>query len=257
MPNKTTFVALLAATTMLASGATFAATQTQPAPTQPAAQGRNQADKDFTKLSADGTRGYQDIVMTRLAIFDGRVDDAKKFVSDADQAFSKAKGDDTVFTKAEADMKTPNADGSAPANKSASADMKAPKAWLPVDGEIGLDEDFSASPTKAAAVANANKSVAKGDRKGAIDALKLADVNLDVVVAVVPLEQTIGDVHQAATLVQNGKFYEASQLLRTVQDSTRYDVADIRGVPKGAAGANKTGDARSTQTPAKAPAATH
>ena len=231
MPNKTKFLAALAATTIIATGMAHGATTT---PVETAAH--TQVDKDFSKLSTDGSHAYQDLVLTRLAIYDGRPDDAKKFVNEADRDFTKARSDETVFTKAEADLKAPGAAGpdtSADAGKTAaSADTKTSKTWLPVDGEVGLDEDFSATPAKAAAVADANKSVANGDHKGAIEKLKLADINVDVVLAVVPLEQTITDVHQAADLVNNGKYYEASQLLRKVQDSTRYDVADISGMPK-------------------------
>ncbi len=51
-----------------------------------------------------------------------------------------------------------------------------------------------------------------------------------------PLQQTINDVHQAATLVDDGHFYQASQQLKQVQDSTRYDLIDIVGMPDGAKG---------------------
>jgi hypothetical protein len=255
MPNKTRLLATLAATTILVSGAAFAAT-TPPADS-PA---QMNADKDFSKLSSDGSRAYQDLVLTRLAIYDGRPDDAKKFVNEADQDFTKARSDTTVFKKAEADLKAPGdsaSDKAADAGKpAASPDMKTVKAWLPVDGDVGLDEDFAATPAKAAAVADANKSVAKGDHKGAIEKLKLADVNLEVVLAIVPLDQTITDVHQAADLVNSGKYYEASQLLHKVQDSTRYDVADVSGVPKSTA-AMPSGTSPSANGMAKEPAKTH
>ena len=237
MANNTKLLAALAATAIIAPGLAFAAMTSSAEP--PA---HMQADKDFSKLSADGSRAFQDITLTRLAIFDGRPDDAKKYVNEADQDFTRARSDETVFKKAEADLKAPGAsapdkggsaqDKTADAGKAASADMKTPKTWLPVDGEVGLDEDFAAVPAKAAAVADANKSVAKGDHKDAIEKLKLADVDVDVVLAVVPLEETIKDVHQAADLVNSGKYYEASQLLRKVQDSARYDVAEMSGMPK-------------------------
>ena len=39
-----------------------------------------------------------------------------------------------------------------------------------------IDEDYTADQTKSAAVADANKSLKKGDRKAAMDKLKLADM---------------------------------------------------------------------------------
>ena len=48
-----------------------------------------------------------DVDQARLAIFDGRTADAKKFAADADSAFDRAKGDRSVYMKAEADLKAP------------------------------------------------------------------------------------------------------------------------------------------------------
>ena len=272
MLKTKTLAAVLTISTALTGGAAFAQSPTSP----PAQAGQQQtaqqqtAEKDFARLSKDGSRAFQDLALARLAIFDGRTDDAKKYVGEADTSFGKAKSDDTVFTKAEADLKSPLASNAtsgantSTSDKSAangqaastsktapndqvsgqtadksggsSTDMKTPVAWLPVDGELSITDDFSANPTKASAVADANKSLAKGDRQGALDKLRLADVDLGIVLAVVPVNQTISDVHQAAQLVDDGKYYEASQMLRKVQDSARFDVADIVGVPKNGAG---------------------
>jgi hypothetical protein len=173
--------------------------------------------------------------LTRLAIYDGRIDDAKKFVTQAVAAFSKAKTDEAVFIKAESALRPP-VDKDAAAKKSAAsteladtaktAQMKKPIAWLPVDGSIMIDDDYKAKPAKTAAVADANKSLKGGDRKAALEKLKLADVKVVVIVAVLPLEETINKVGQASALINEGKYYEASQDLRQVQASERFDVAD-------------------------------
>ena len=276
----------VAATTMLTGGYAFAANDQ--APTNPAPSTQDKAvDKDAGKLSVDGAQGFRDVALARLAIFDGKTADAKKFVDAADAAFGKAKTDRTVFVKAESALMPPDtqSDNGNAAAKGASnavpssqanaappagsanngapkgiqnADTATPKAWLPVDGEISVNEDFSANPTKAAAVSDANKSLAKGDRKGAMEKLKLAQVDLDYVLAVVPLNQTINDVHQAATLVDGGKFYEASQQLRQVQDSTRYDMVDVVGTPGASKAMANGGPANGApMTGASKPAANH
>ena len=264
MLKKNSLLTVLTATTLFVAGAAYAADQAQQAPSS----SQTALDKDAGKLSRDGTRAYGDIALTRLAIFDGRVKDAAKFIKEADADFTKAKTDETVFTKAEAEFKTPDmkttddktaassdakTDSSDAKTASAtqgetqkSADASTPKAWLPVDGEMMVNEDYSANPTKAAAVADANKTLAAGDKKGAMEKLKLADVNIDFVMAVVPVDQTIKDVHQADMMVTNGKYYEASQLLRQVQDSTRYDMLDVNGVPTkaGATAATSASEAK-------------
>lgn len=255
MFTKKAFIVVLAATSCLTAGFAVADQATQ-APANSAPQQATLAG-DAGKLSVDGSRAFNDIALTRLAIFDGRADDARTFVNEADKDFGKARTDETVFTKAEADFKSPEVSGAktggpndtaasnpAPASQMAAnqyadnakaAGIGTPKQWLPVDGEMILNEDFTANPAKTAAVTDANKSLAKGDRKGAIETLKLADVDVDYIVAVVPLDQTIKDVHQAATLINDGKFYEASQMLRHVQDSARYDMLDVTS------GTTKTG----------------
>jgi TolA-binding protein len=232
--KKKAFIAALTATTLLTTGAAWAADQQKSTPQQIS------ADKAFGKLSADGLNAFQDLTLTRIAIFDGRIDDAKKYVNNADTAFGKARTDESIFTKAEADLKPPttkeapankNVSGAAPADNKQADQVKKPIAWLPVDGAITINEDYTANPAKTAAVADANKSLKSGDRKGAVEKLKLADMNVEVTLAVIPLEQTINDVHQAVGLINDGKYYEASQALRQAQDSERFDVTNISGKP--------------------------
>jgi hypothetical protein len=239
--NKKAIIVALTTTTLLVVGVERAASQQTPAPQTPQ---QTSVGKDFGKLSADGSKAFQDLTLTRIAIFDGRVDDAKKYVQESETAFDKAKTDDTVFTKAEADLKPPTAKSppanqtvgaappaSKPADAKSAEQLKKPIAWLPVDGAISINEDYSANSAKKSAVAEANKSLKSGDRSAAIEKLKLAEMDVDITLAVVPLEQTIDDVHQAVGLINGGKYYEASQLLRQAQDSERFDVSDIQGKP--------------------------
>lgn len=237
-----TLPAVLAAAALLVGGAANAAdgpNASGASPTPP--PGHAAVVKDFQKLSADGVRAYQDLALARLAIFDGRTSDAKKFVDDADMGFNKAKTDNSVFTAAEAAMRTHMAKNGAPnaapqtassgGNNGTGNDVNAPMAWLPVDGTVTINEDYSLQPAKAKAVADANKSLEQGDRKGAMEKLKLAEVDTAVSLAVVPLKQTIADVDQAKQLIDGGKFYEGSQKLRAVQDATVFTIADMPAAP--------------------------
>ena len=95
----------VAATSLLTAGYAFAADQTtgdtNSTAAPPMSAQEKAVDKDAGKLSMEGAKGYQDVALARLAIFDGRTADAKKFVDAADTAFGKAKTDRTVFVKAE------------------------------------------------------------------------------------------------------------------------------------------------------------
>ncbi len=99
-------------------------------------------------------------------------------------------------------------------------------AWLPVDGQMIVDENYVASPQKTAAIADANKSLERGDRKGATDKLKLAGINVDFTMAVVPLAKTTSDIDQAAMQIDDGKYYEANTTLLQAENGVRFDVAD-------------------------------
>jgi hypothetical protein len=141
-------------------------------------------------------------------------------IADAKTAIGKAQKDDTVFVKAESELRAPGKSMQNP-----NPDTKR-VAWLPVDGQMILDENYVASPQKAAAVADANKNLKEGDRKGATDKLKLAGINVDFTMAVVPLAKTTGAIDQAATLIDDGKYYEANTTLLQAEKGVRFDIAD-------------------------------
>ena len=56
-------------------------------------------------------------------------------------------------------------------------------------------------------------------------------MNVNVEVLAVPLNDTIAKVQQAANMINDGKYYQASQLIKEVQDSARSDVMDFNGMP--------------------------
>ena len=75
-----------ATTAILGSCAAFAAEKPNAASSvnadQPGAAAQN-TNMEFAKLSADGRKAFQDVRLARLAIFDGRTDQAKKYVDEA------------------------------------------------------------------------------------------------------------------------------------------------------------------------------
>jgi hypothetical protein len=57
------------------------------------------ADKHFDKLSADGSRGLYDLSLARLAIYDGRIGDAKNFSKRRMQLSTRTSSASGVRTK--------------------------------------------------------------------------------------------------------------------------------------------------------------
>ena len=226
----------LATTAMLGSCAAFAAEQpnaTSAATANQPAGATQTANKELGKLSADGRKAFQEVRLARIAIFDGQADQAKKYVDEAKESIAKAKTDDTGFIKAEASLKPPAGMAQpAAAQGDKTTQSTTPTAWLPVDGGLTLDEDFVATPTKAASVAKANDQLKKGDHKQAMETLKLAEINVALVMEVAPLDKTISGIDTAAQLIDSGKYYEGNQALKGVEDGVRYDVADVSSGPE-------------------------
>ena len=249
--KRSNLIAIFAIAALSSGTLAYAATDTSPSPQKLTPQ-EKAVNKDFSKVSADGSDAFMALTLTRLAVFDGRIDAARKYIDKADRALSKAKTDETRFLKDEANLNaarnlpTPNSGAAAPtADQQNSSSNNQPNSsnnqqkpsnnkmieWLPVDVSITIDEDFTDSPEKKAALAEANKSLNNGDRKGAVDKLKLSGVDIEVVVLAVPLNDTIAKVQQASNMINDGKYYEASQLIKQVQDSARSDMMDFDGTP--------------------------
>ena len=235
MTYHKSMAAALVLTTIL-GGTAFAAEQAAQQNGMQVSASQKAVDADVGKLSKDGAQGFRDLQLTRIAIFEANPAQAKDMIGKAQAAFAKAKTDDAVFNRAEADLKTPaDVTGKATAAKTdATPASREPVAWVPVDAQLTLGDDFVATPAKASAVTEANKNLAQGDQKGALEKLKLAHVDVNFTMAVLPLNKTVADVDQAATLIGQGKYYEANAILKTAQDAMRFDVIDAVAVPQAA-----------------------
>lgn len=235
MIHRKSMAAALVFTTIL-GGSAYAAEQATPSHAGTAPANQTAIGKDVGKLSKDGAQGFRDLQLTRLAIFEANPTQAKDMIAKAQAAFAKAKTDDAVFTKAEADLKTPGDMAGKATPQATKADAKPASkeqvAWVPVDAQLTLGDDFVATPAKASAVTEANKNLSQGDQKGALEKLKLADVDVNFTMAVLPLDKTVADVDQAATLIGQGKYYEANAALKSAQDKMRFDVIDAVAVPR-------------------------
>lgn len=237
-----------------------AATTNQPMAAASTTAATQNANKELGKLSADGRKAFQEVRLARLAIFNGQADQAKKYVDEAKTSIAKAKADDTAFTKAEAALKPPaGVSQRSPTQGAGDKPIQStePTAWLPVDGGLTLDEDFVATPGKAAGVAKANDQLKKGDHKQAMETLKLSEINVAFVMEVAPLDKTISGINSAAQLIDSGKYYEGNQALKGVEDGIRYDVADVNSGPGKASStsdkaAPTVGSAKSGNAPAPA-----
>lgn len=220
-------------------------------------------------MSKDGFNAFQEIRAARLALFNGKPDAARKDVNQAMESLEKSKTDDTAFIKAEADLKPVVPSSAAKPQQSAgeNAASTTPVKWLPINGTISVQEDYSAVPAKVSAMQTANAQLKAGKHKEALETLKMSDVNVAVELEVAPMDATIKGVDHASKLIDTGKYYEANGALMQVENGIRYSVVDQQekapqhtaaGTPAPAtapAPATKTAPTTSGQAPATNPPA--
>ena len=94
------------------------------------------ADQAFGKVSHDGSNAFRELGMARMAIFDGKSDEAQKDIKAAAASLQAATTDDTAFVKDEADLKAPK--GTTQQSRATSGKVQ----WLPIDGAMTIGEDY-------------------------------------------------------------------------------------------------------------------
>ncbi len=253
MNRLSAFAVALAATTLVGSASlgAYAAQQVAAAPSPQ----QTQADKDFVSLSDQGQQAMRDIRFARLAIFQGDTDQAKTLVGNARDQLGLAKTSDAAFMKAEADIKPPAGMPAQPKPDSAKPSAQA-VAWLPVGGQVMVDESFQATPENQQAVAAADTHLKAGEKGKAEEALKATGIDVNYVMALAPLDATTSAVDKAATLIDQGKFYEANLALKGAEEGVVVDVLGVAATPA-AADTGKAAAATPAPAPAPAQAANH
>jgi YfdX protein len=110
----------------------------------------------------------------------------------------------------------------------------APIVWVPIDGELVLADTGEETPAKASAIVNTNKSLEKGDTTKALAEVRVARLNVNYVVSLAPLEQSISEVAQANRLMANSDYYAAGQALREAEAGIEYDeIHDVANLGNG------------------------
>ncbi|EHL9357962.1 YfdX family protein, partial [Salmonella enterica subsp. enterica serovar Oranienburg] len=73
-----------------------------------------------------------------------------------------------------------------------------------------------------------NEKLKKGDKKGAIETLKLAGINVVVNEVLMPLKQTRTDIQKAIALFGDGKYYQANLMLLSAEEGVILDSETIQ-----------------------------
>ncbi|EGB0328593.1 TPA: YfdX family protein [Salmonella enterica subsp. enterica serovar Welikade] len=165
------------------------------------------------KISGQAWQAMRDVGMSRFALFNGQPQKAEKLASQAEKLLNDDSTDWSRYVKS---------DKTAP--------EKGDK-YIRINSSITVAEDYLPSGPETDAITKANQKMKAGDKKGAIDALKLAGVSVIENQELIPLQQTRKDVNTALSLMSEGKYYQASLMLKSAQDSVIVDSQSVQESP--------------------------
>jgi len=168
---------------------------------------------EVIKVSQEVFDTVRNVRSARLAIFNGFPKDAEKFIA-------VAKSD--IMAAVE------NADEYAIDSKVAANEDDL---YVPFDSDIALADSFVPTPKKAEQIKSANSHLKKGNRKEAIEVLKLASIDIVFTAALLPVNLAQAHIDDAASLIGQGKFYEANLALKAVEDLIVVDSYGVDAVP--------------------------
>lgn len=162
------------------------------------AAGHNATEHALIRLSEDGSKAAQSLLLARIAIFDGQTQDAVKLVDQAKTALTAAAKDtDKLAIKAQNNDVGP---------------------MIPIDARLTIADDFVLNPEKKEQMSKVNEHLKKGEPKKAIEVLGPADESMTLTTLFMPLEATSKAVDEASTLLGESKYYEANLALKKAED---------------------------------------
>lgn len=163
---------LMTASPFLATMSANAAPKAQPKDAV-ARMSNSAKSKSIIKTDDEAYKSLRGIRAARLAIFNGEVGQAKKIAVAALKS----------MTAAQAGAKKTMV----PTKKASNGDD-----YIPFDVSIALADDFVMTPEKKNKIKQANSHLAKGEQKKAVEILKLADIDVVVSAALVPVNPVQG-----------------------------------------------------------------
>ncbi len=198
----------------VAAAGFFAAAQVMPLAIA-ASSGASQhvEDNEIILSSDDAYLALRDIQAGRLAIFNGEPSTAVELTK---AATAKLK----LASEHSRDLSIQTA-------KAESSD----DLYVPFDMSLGLAAGYVATEEKTAKLKEANTHIANGNEKKAAEILKLANIDVTVKAALLPVNASIRHAEDAMMLLDDGMYYEANLALRAIESSIVVEYFSIDAVP--------------------------
>ncbi len=185
--KKIIYLAIIA--TALSCCQAFASPSTSESP------GKKPQMNDVENIAVTGNEVMQDVQLARVMLFNGNTSKARELLLDANK---KINDDGTEWKKFIQQGKKTPVDGDG---------------YIIINATMSVNEDFQPSEAKAKAISNANKKLSQGDKKGAIEALRLVGITMMEKQILMPLQQTRTDIKKAIKLFDEGKYYQSNLVL--------------------------------------------
>ncbi|EFF0761879.1 YfdX family protein [Escherichia coli] len=161
-------------------------------------------------IAQAGNTAMQDVQLARIALFDGDTSGAKRLLNDAKRKINDDQTDWSKYIKK--NKKTPiDGDG-----------------YVVINATMSVSEDYQASEAKNKAVRDANERIKKGDKKGALEVLKLAGITVSESQVLMPLKATRNDIQKALDLFNEGKYYQSNLMLLSAEEGIIVDTEVIQ-----------------------------
>lgn len=188
----------------------------------------DQQTREMMKFSRNGHTAIDDIQLARIAIFEGHPKTSIQLMDHAQTAIAAAQKEAPDF-KLPQNTKNTHTAGGSKVNGNA---MNQGATMVPVDGHMTLGEDYVATPEKQSHLDKANQHLKNGETKQAIDELKLAGVDVNFTLVLMPIETSKHELQQAVTDANAGKYYEANLDLKKIEDSLVITEESLVGAPQ-------------------------
>lgn len=177
------------------------------------------AQRALMQLSQDGFSALRAVRVARIALFNGQPEVVSQLLDSAQASLRAAEREAPSFTVTAGE--TVKGKQGAAATTSQKLDL------IPIDATLTLADDYVPTKENQVHISKANEHLKNGDKKSAIEELRLADVELKYSRILMPIEATKKHVDQALRLLKEHKYYEANMALKAVDDGLTVETVKL------------------------------
>ena len=183
------------------------------------------------KLSRDAAFGLREVRVAQQALHAGDTEAAASLLDEAKTSFQAADADAITLDQL----------------PSKAADQTDGALYYAVGAQTTIREDLSSQPAKQQAVADANRQVQAGDHAAARETLRVNEIDLTTVVALLPKDATLQALDEAIDLIGQDKAQDAATTLASIEQGLIVEGMGLHGVPSDEATSTQSGSLSPTQ----------